>query len=95
MEKMEAARVELKNVFDEYKKLKKYNKENNIRAYSNPIPNKIGDWVEKYKLIVMSKDEIDDLYFRIFDLGNTEEVDYDLFNQNGSYVNIRKEFGLE
>ncbi len=95
MEEFEIARKELQTICDEYKKLKKYNKENNIYAYSNPIPNKIGDWVEKYKLIVMSKDEIDDLYFRIFDLGNTEEVDYDLFNQNGSYVNIRKEFGLE
>lgn len=94
MEEFEIARKELQTICDEYKKLKKYIKENNICVYSSPISNKIVIWLEKYRLLVKSKDEVDDLYFRIFDLGNTEEIDYDLFSKNGNYVNIRKEFNL-
>jgi hypothetical protein len=94
---METACVELKNIFDEYKKLKKYNKENNIRYYSDPTCSKIADWVKKYGPLVKSKDEIDDLHFRLFDNTESNEgcvVVYDLFNEEGCYVNIRKEFDL-
>ena len=89
------AREELHAIYNDYKKINIYNKENNITAYSNTITPRIIEWVKIYRLVIKSKEEIKDLYFRIFDLSETEEIDYDLLEKDGFYKNIRKEFGLE
>lgn len=68
----------------------------NYKLVKFKIINRFEEWVKKYHEIVKSKDDIEDIYIRLFDNRESNEVSvviYDIFE--GCYINIRKEFALE